>query len=101
MAQALCQSRAVLPPQEAINNLFMTFNKTQTSPHWHLIKERGHPENEGRRDAGEALILSDWEHEGSPGKQAEAASQVQGRAGGNKEARSRRHRDQTLEAHLP
>lgn len=31
--------------QERINNLFMTFNKTQTSPHWRLIKESVSPEH--------------------------------------------------------
>lgn len=66
----------------------MTFNKTQTSPHWHLIKERGHPENKGRRDTGE-------EPEASPGKQTEAPSQVQGRAVGLKRQGVEEHRDQT------
>lgn len=41
------QRQSSTATQEAINNLFMTFNKTQTSPHWHLIKQSGRPENEG------------------------------------------------------
>lgn len=48
--------------QERINNLFMTFNKTQTSPHWRLIKESvsqsGAPEwvgGGGYAGAGEAF----------------------------------------------
>lgn len=42
------------PAQERINNSFMTFNKTQTLPHWHLIKQNVSPEHHGRagRQAG-------------------------------------------------
>lgn len=53
------------PTQERINNEFMTFNKTQTSPHWRLIKAsalstqgRRVQEKGGRR--GVAFTLRDW-----------------------------------------
>lgn len=46
--------------QEVINNLFMTFNKTQTSPHWHLIKESVQRVGE-EKCGGAALTLSDWD----------------------------------------
>lgn len=42
------------PAQERINNLFMTFNKTQTSPHWCLIKESLRPEHAGQAGGGGA-----------------------------------------------
>lgn len=54
---ALLKMGGSTPTQERINNEFMTFNKTQTSPHWRLIKESISPEHSGqaggrRRECG-------------------------------------------------
>lgn len=48
--------------QERINNLFMTFNKTQTSPHWRLIKESVLSTMGRQREwgTGHAFTLRDW-----------------------------------------
>lgn len=73
--------------QERINNLFMTFNKTQTSPHWRLIKESvlstmGRQQEGG---TGDAFTLRDWGPERVRREEGEGPEHCQG--GGGKRGR--------------
>lgn len=77
------------PAQVRVSHLFMTFNKTQTSPHWRLIKESIGSEH------SEALTLRDCDQgvgmrTGTQGQQGQAPRMPRARAGWRKAHRGGR-----------
>lgn len=89
--QALRDNGGVVstPAQVRVSNLFMTFNKTQTSPHWRLIKESigsEHSEVFTLRDCDQGVGMR---RTGTQGQQGQAPLQTQS-TGGLEERKSRR-----------